>query len=427
MDARDSVVVLGSGGREHALAWQLAKSPLVGRVFVLPGNDGMTALAGPSRLERKIEPVLIEALDASGIIDFCKHQDVKLVVPGPDRVLVSGVAEEIAKAGIPVFGPSARAAMLTEGSKCDAKKFMRHHGIPTAPFRCFKPGEEIEAEIFIRDHPLPAVVKDDELAEGKGVTIAQTHEHALFAAKQLLAKNHRAVVEKFLRGRELSFTCIVVGNQYLPLALARDHKTLGGKMTGGMGAVSSDDLITDDIYRKILVTIVEPTVQNLVGEDASFTGFLYFGLMIVGEVVYVLEINCRFGDPEAQAILPRLWSDFYAALKAALAGKIGEVELQWDPDPAVCVVLAAPGYPDEVEVGGRIRGLKAAVRMPGVRLFSAAIAENAAGELITAKGRVLNVVGRGATVAEARERAYTAAGKIRWPGRQMVETIGDGL
>ncbi|MDP3727469.1 MAG: phosphoribosylamine--glycine ligase [bacterium] len=428
MDANDrtNVAVLGSGGREHAMAWKLAQSPLVGTVYVLPGNLGMTALEGPSRIGRKIRPMPIPALYAPSIVDFCQRWGVSLVVPGPDRALVSGTAEDIAKAGIPVFGPSARAAMLTEGSKCDAKNFMERRKIPTAPFRCFEPGDELEARVFISDHPLPVVVKDNGLADGKGVAIALTHELALHAATDLLANSHRIVVEEYLPGTELSFTCLVVGNDFLPLALSRDHKTLGGKMTGGMGAVSSDDLITADVYQQIINTIVKPTVAGLVEEDASFTGFLYLGLMIVDGVAYVLEYNCRLGDPEAQAILARLDSDFYITLREVLAGKLTALRLEWNPHPSVCIVLAADGYPGPPRTGDRIRGLNAAARS-GVRLFSAGISEDAAGELITAAGRVLNVVAVKPTMGRARRAAYAAAAKIRWPGKQMVKTIGEGL
>ncbi|MBI4132243.1 MAG: phosphoribosylamine--glycine ligase [Candidatus Sungbacteria bacterium] len=429
-DDRTNVVVLGRGGREHALAWKLAQSPYVRRVCVLPGNGGMTALVGPRRVEaveQKICPVAIEAMDSARISAFALEYNAKLVVPGPDLPLVSGIADDLAMAGVPVFGPSRRAARLTEGSKCAAKDFMTRHDIPTAPYRHFGPGDEAELDGFLKGHPLPIVVKDDQLAQGKGVTIAKSREDARIAAIALFRRTHRALIERFIRGFELSFTCLVAGECYIPLALAQDHKWMGDRVTGGMGVVSSDGLADSALYRRTIESIVKPTVRGLQKEGAPFVGFLYIGLIVADGFPYVCEYNCRFGDPEAQAVLLRLWSDLYPALRAALAGRLDEVKLDWNPRPAVTLVLASAGYPGEPQTGDAISGLEQAIRMPGVRLFSAGIEHGRYGQLCTAGGRVLNVNAIGNTVAEARARAYDAAHLIHWPGMQMVRTIGEGL
>lgn len=417
------LIVVGGGGREHALAWKLAQSPHVEKVYVLPGNPGMTWPWDSSQAAQKIACVPVAADDIPGIISFAKNEGVGLIVPGPELPLVRGIADAGREADIPVFGPDERAAMATEGSKCEAKEFMARHNIPTARFRNFKPGEEADLEACLRAHPLPVVVKDDELAGGKGVTIANGDDAARNAALGLLKRGHRLVVEDYLPGEELTFTCIVAGEEFLPLAIARDRKIFKGKMTGGMAALCHDGLADEALFAKIVDRIVKPTVQGLAREGIHYLGFLYFGLMVVDGEPYLLEYNCRLGDPEAQAILIRFWNDLYCVIRAALAGHLASVALVWDPNAALVLVMAAAGYPGDPRKGDCIQGLQRAECYRDAKIFYAGVAEEN-GKLLTVGGRVLGLTATAVTPGLAETLAYRAVRKIRWPGHQYLSRLG---
>lgn len=420
-----NVLVIGNGGREHALAWKLAQSPRVQRVLVAPGNAGTARTA-------KCENHALEATDIQGLLALAEREDVAFTIVGPEAPLVAGVVDTFRAAGRRCFGPTAKAAQL-EGSKSFAKDFMQRHGIPTAAYGSFE--DEAAALEFIATHGAPIVVKADGLAAGKGVILAQTEDEARAAVRDMLAGNafgeagHRVVIEEFLRGEEASFICMVDGEHVLPLASSQDHKARDdgdqGPNTGGMGAYSPAPVVTDELHARILREVIEPTVRGMAADGERYTGFLYAGVMIDAEGnPKVLEFNCRFGDPETQPILSRLESDLTELIEAALDGRLDAVEARWDPRVALGVVLAAGGYPGAYRKGDTITGLEAVENDPEAYIFHAGTATREDGAVVTAGGRVLCVVGLGNDVKSAQQKAYTAAHRIHFEDIYCRTDIG---
>src|SRR3990167_7536217 len=352
------ILIIGGGGREHALAWKIAQSPRAEKVFVAPGNAG-------SAREAKCENVAIAAEDVDGLLRFAQQNKIDITIVGPEAPLVLGVVDRFIAAGLRCFGPTRAAAQL-EGSKAFAKDFLARHGIPTAAYGNFT--EVAAAEAYIKKMGAPIVVKADGLAAGKGVIIAQTIDEAIAAVHDMLAGNafgeagHRVVVEEFLSGEEASFIVMADGKHILPLATSQDHKRVGdgdtGPNTGGMGAYSPAPVVTPEIHARIMREVIRPTIRGLRAEGLPYTGFLYAGLMIGRDgVPKVLEFNCRFGDPETQPVMLRLKSDLVALIEAALDGRLDKIEAKWDNRPAIGVVMAAGGYPGAYKKGDAISGL----------------------------------------------------------------------
>lgn len=418
-----NVLIIGSGGREHALAWRVAQSKQVEAVFVAPGNAG-------SALEPKVENVALASDDIDALLDFARSQAIDLTIVGPEAPLVAGVVDRFQSAGLACFGPTAAAAQL-EGSKAFAKDFMARHGIPTAAYGNFTDIDEAIA--FIRTHGAPIVVKADGLAAGKGVIIAQTVEDAETAVKDMLAGNafgeagHRVVVEEFLTGEEASFIVMADGEHILPLATSQDHKARDegdlGPNTGGMGAYSPAPVITDKLHKIAMETVIQPTIRGMAEQGMPFTGFLYAGLMISPEgETKVLEYNVRFGDPETQPIMMRLQSDLADLCLAAVNGKLEEVDAKWDPRPALGVVMAAGGYPESYSKGHVITGLEDANRT-GARVFHAGT-QLLNDQVITSGGRVLCVCAMADNILDAATAAYSGCDKIHWDGSFYRRDIG---
>ena len=417
------ILVIGSGGREHALAWKLAQSPRVERVYVAPGNAGTAH-------EKKCQNLRVAADNLNGLLDFALGQGIALTVVGPEQPLVAGIVDVFVQAGLKCFGPTQAAAQL-EGSKAFAKDFLARHNIPTAGYRTFTAVET--ALKHLHERGAPVVIKADGLAAGKGVIVAQTRAEAERAVRDMLAGNafgqagHRVVIEEFLQGEEASFIVMADGAQVLPLATSQDHKRVGdgdtGPNTGGMGAYSPAPVVTKEIHERILREIIRPTIQGMAAEGTPYVGFLYAGLMISAEgKPQVIEFNCRSGDPETQPIMLRLKSDLVELCEAALAGRLNKVKAEWDPRPALGVVLAAEGYPGEYRKGDVIGGLPP-FAMDHVKVFHAGTAEQD-GKIITSGGRVLCVTAVDDTLADARRRAYHIAEDIHWPGRFYRKDIG---
>lgn len=417
------ILIIGSGGREHALAWKCAQSPDVHDVLCAPGN------AGTSR-EPKCRNVAVAADDVEGLARLAAAEGVDLTIVGPEAPLVAGIADEFAKLGLPCFGPTAAGAQL-EGSKAFTKDFLARHGIPTAAYRNFS---ELEPALaYIREQGAPIVIKADGLAAGKGVIVAMTLEEAEGAARDMLAGNKfgqagaRIVVEEFLEGEEASFIVISDGLNVMPLATSQDHKARDegdiGPNTGGMGAYSPAPVVTRAIERRILDEVIEPTLAGLRADGIHYLGFLYAGLMITADgTPKVIEFNCRLGDPETQPILMRLESDLVEICQSALEGRLADRQATWDSRAALGVVLAAGGYPDDYEKGHRISGLDTADG-PSRKVFHAGTAEDD-GAIVTSGGRVLCAVGLGDTVREAAACAYQAADAIHWQDVYLRRDIG---
>ncbi|WP_017940939.1 MULTISPECIES: phosphoribosylamine--glycine ligase [unclassified Thioalkalivibrio] len=410
-----NVLVIGNGGREHALAWKLAQSPRIERVLVAPGN------AGTAR-EAKCENVDVGVTDIDALLALAEREAIAFTVVGPEAPLVAGVVDAFRAAGRRCFGPTARAAQL-EGSKSFAKDFMHRHQIPTAAYGSFE--DEQAALEFITTHGAPIVVKADGLAAGKGVILAQTEDEARAAVDDMLAGNafgdagNRVVIEEFLTGEEASFICMVDGEHILPLASSQDHKARDngdlGPNTGGMGAYSPAPVVTEAMHERILREVIEPTVRGMTADGERYTGFLYAGVMIdAAGNPKVLEFNCRFGDPETQPILSRLDSDLADLVEAALDGRLDTVEARWDSRVALGVVLAAGGYPGDYRKGDVISGLEAVEADSDARVFHAGTATDADGHIVTAGGRVLCVVGLGEDVKSAQKKAYAAVQRIHF-------------
>jgi len=416
------ILVIGGGGREHALAWKLAQSPRVSGVLVAPGNAGTAT-------EPKCRNVAVAAMDIPGLVALASAEGVALTIVGPEGPLVAGVVDAFAEAGLACFGPRRLAARL-EGSKQFTKEFLARHGIPTARYAAFTKAT-FDPAMIRAQHP-PIVVKADGLASGKGVIIAATADEAIRAAEDMFAGSFGeagrvVVVEEFLEGEEASFIVMADGQHALPLATSQDHKRLRdgdeGPNTGGMGAYSPAPVVTPALHERVMHEVITPTLGGLAAEGMPYTGFLYAGLMIAADgTPNVLEFNCRFGDPETQPVLSRLTSDLVTLCEVALAGRLHEARAEWDPRAALGVVLAAGGYPDDPRTGDAISGLEAAARLPG-KIFHAATRQED-GRILTAGGRVLCAVGLGDGVAAAQRAAYALADRVRWNGVQFRRDIG---
>jgi phosphoribosylamine---glycine ligase len=418
-----NILIIGGGGREHALAWKTAQSARVQKIFVAPGN------AGTAR-EAKCENVAITAEDVDGLLKFAQGNKIDLTIIGPETPLVLGVVDRFRAAGLRCFGPTQAAAQL-EGSKAFAKDFLARHHIPTAAYGNFT--EVAAAEAFIQKMGAPIVVKADGLAAGKGVIIATTLDEANAAVRDMLAGNafgeagHRVVVEEFLQGEEASFIVMADGTHVLPLATSQDHKRVGdgdtGPNTGGMGAYSPAPVVTPEIHARVMREVIEPTIRGMQAEGHPYTGFLYAGLMIDARGnLKVLEYNCRFGDPETQPVMLRLKSDFVTLIEAALDGRLDQVSAEWDARAALGVVMAAGGYPGAYKKGDVIDGLPV-VNASDTKVFHAGTALKA-GKVVTSGGRVLCVTALGGTVAAAQQHAYEVVQQIRWHGAQYRHDIG---
>jgi phosphoribosylamine--glycine ligase len=418
------VLIIGGGGREHAMAWKAAQSPRVEAVFVAPGNAG-------TALEPRVHNVDVGVEDVPALVAFARDNDIGLTIVGPEAPLVAGVVDSFQRAGLRCFGPSQAAAEL-EGSKAFTKNFLARHNIPTADYQTFTDLDA--ARDYIRERGAPIVVKADGLAAGKGVTVAQNVDEAILAAEDALAGNAfgdagaRIVVEDFLVGEEASFICMVDGGHILPFASSQDHKARDngdkGPNTGGMGAYSPAPVVTPEIHERVLREVIEPTVRGMEAEGRRYLGFLYAGLMIGPDgSLKVLEYNCRMGDPETQPILMRLRSDLVDLCEAALDGRLGQIEAQWDARPCLGVVMAAGGYPDHYRKGQAISGLPTEAQADR-KVFHAGTRLDEAGKVVTNGGRVLCVCALGETVGEAQRDAYEVAKQISWDGGFYRTDIG---
>ena len=417
------ILVTGSGGREHALAWKLAQSPQADVVYVAPGNAGTATEPG-------LQNVPVAADDIDGLVDFARDREIDLTVVGPEAPLVSGIIDRFTAAGLRCFGPSQAASQL-EGSKAFSKDFLARHNIPTATYETFTDIEAATA--YIRAAGTPVVIKADGLAAGKGVVIANTVDEAIAAATDMLSGNAfgdagaRIVVEEFLRGEEASFIVITDGEHILPMATSQDHKARDdgdhGPMTGGMGAYSPAPVVTPALATRIMHEVIEPTVRGMATDGIPYTGFLYAGLMIADDgSSRVLEFNCRFGDPETQPIMMRLQSDLAELCNAAIDKRLDQVTASWDPRVCLGVVLAAGGYPGSYARGLPISGLPGS-HTPDRKVFHAGTATRD-GDIVTAGGRVLCACALGDTVSEAQAGAYELARSIHWDGVYMRTDIG---
>ncbi|MGB5261487.1 MAG: phosphoribosylamine--glycine ligase [Gammaproteobacteria bacterium] len=416
-----NILIVGGGGREHALAWKAAQSPRADTVFVAPGNAG-------TALEPGIENVDIAAEDIDALVVFARERDIGLTIIGPEVPLVAGIVDRFDRAGLPCFGPTGEAAQL-EGSKAFSKDFLARHAIPTAGYATFT--EITSACDYIRAQGAPIVVKADGLAAGKGVILAQTVAEAIDAVEDMLAGNafgeagHRVVIEEFLQGEEASFIVMADGQHCLPLASSQDHKARdngdSGPNTGGMGAYSPAPVVTPAVHQRALDEIIMPTIRGMAVEGRSFTGFLYAGLMISADgTPKVLEYNVRFGDPETQPIMLRLRSDLVELCLAALDGRLGDIEAEWDERASLGVVMAAGGYPGEYRSGNAISGLQQDM---DCKVFHAGT--RAEGDtVVTSGGRVLCVCALGEDVTEAQRKAYDCVSKIDWSDVYYRTDIG---
>ncbi len=406
------VLVVGAGGREHALCWAIAGSPLCDALYCAPGNAGIAE-------EARCVPIAADDID--GLVDFAREEGIEFVVVGPEVALVAGLVDRLAEAGIKAFGPTAEAAIL-EGSKGFMKDLCAKYDIPTAAYGRFS--EAGAAKAYIREQGAPIVVKADGLAAGKGVILAETVAEAEEAVDAIMGERRfgeagaEVVIEEFLIGEEASFLALVDGADLVPLAAAQDHKAVGegdiGPNTGGMGAYSPAPVVTAAVEKTVIDTIMAPTVAAMAAEGRPFKGVLYAGLMITDDGVKVLEFNVRFGDPECQPLMVRLMSDLLPALIAASDGVLKSFDLRWYDEAAICVVMAAKGYPGSYAKGSEIKGLDEAGQVEGVTIFHAGTkAED--GSILAVGGRVLGITALGQDVAEARTRAYDAIDRIDWP------------
>jgi phosphoribosylamine--glycine ligase len=415
-----NVLLIGGGGREHALAWKLKQSPLLDTLFCAPGNAGIAEVA---------EIVTLDIGDHDAVARFCQENAIGLVIIGPEAPLVAGLADDLERQGIKVFGPSQAAAGL-EGSKGFTKDLCARVGIPTAAYARF--ADAASAKTYLAQQTLPIVIKADGLAAGKGVTIATTKAEAEAAIDACFGgafgdAGAELVIEEFLRGEEASFFALVDGTTALPLATAQDHKRAydgdQGPNTGGMGAYSPAPVMTPALCRRVMAEIIEPTVRAMADTGMPFKGVLYAGLMIDQATPKLIEYNVRFGDPECQALMLRLNSDLLPALLATAEGQLDGVALEWSDDPALCVVMAAKGYPGAYAKGTEIKGLTEAAREPGVQIFHAGTRRDGS-RILADGGRVLGVTAKGRDIREAQARAYAAVDKIDWPGGFCRRDIG---
>ncbi len=414
------VLIVGSGGREHALAWKVSQSPKVKEVIAAPGNPGI------EKIGRCVD---IKPTDVEGLAEFAQKEKIDLTIVGPEAPLVAGIVDEFERRGLKIFGPSKAAAKL-EGSKVFAKEMMKKYGVPTAEFQVFDNPEE--AKRYVREKGAPIVVKADGLAAGKGVVVAKTVEEAIEAIDRIMVEKvfgesgNRVVIEECLEGEEASYLVITDGKNFVPLATAQDHKAVfdgdEGPNTGGMGAYSPAPVLSEDMEKEVQERVIKPILEGMRREGAPFKGVLYAGLMITEKGPMVLEFNVRFGDPEAQALMRRLEDDLVDVSLSSIEENLVE-ELHWKPETSICVVLASKGYPGRYEKGKEITGIEEAEKVPTVVVFHAGTAVKD-GKLVTNGGRVLNVTALGRDIVEARERAYRAIEKIHFEGMHYRKDIG---
>jgi len=419
-----NVLIVGSGGREHAFTWKASQSDLVEKIFVAPGNAGTS-------LEPKAENINISATDIDALISFSKEENIDLVIVGPEDPLVNGITDEFKKVGINCFGPESPGAQL-EGSKDFAKAFMERHNIPTASYESFTDANE--AKKYIQQNKLPQVIKADGLAAGKGVVIAEDYETAYKTIDEFISEtkygdaSRKIIIEDFLEGQELSYIVMVNGTEYLPLATSQDHKTIGegdiGLNTGGMGAYSPVPFVNDELDIRIKKEVIDRTVRGLADDGISFRGFLYAGLMIDSNLnPKVLEYNCRFGDPETQPIMLRLKSDLIDMIQTCFYGDIGNYEIEWDKKSAMGIVMSSKGYPESYVTGKEISGLDALSEKDDIKVFhSGTILES--NNILTDGGRVLCVTALGEDLSESHKNAYSAVKQINWDGKYYRKDIG---
>jgi phosphoribosylamine--glycine ligase len=406
-----NILLIGSGGREHALAWKIAASPLVTKLWCAPGNAGIA---------REAECVALDVADHAAVIAFCRQNEVDLVVVGPETPLAAGIVDDLSREGIKAFGPSQQAARL-EGSKGFTKDLCTEFNIPTGAYRRFD--NAADALAYVRQQGAPIVVKADGLAAGKGVVVAMTLSEAEAAIAMMFegafgAAGAEVVIEEYLTGREISFFALCDGETAIPLASAQDHKRVfdndQGPNTGGMGAYSPTPFVTPAVHDQIMARIIRPTVAGMKRRGTPFRGILYAGVMLTVDGPKLFEYNVRFGDPECQVLMLRMMSDIIPAMLAACDGELRHFDLRWYDEPALTVVMAAKGYPGDYAMGSRIEGLDEAAQIEGVEIFQAGtVAKD--GAILANGGRVLNVCASGKTVVEARERAYAAVDRIKWP------------
>jgi phosphoribosylamine--glycine ligase len=416
------VLVIGSGGREHALVWKLSQSPMVDKIFCTPGNAGISEIA---------ECLDIKTDDIAALVNFAKYEGIDLTVVGPEAPLTAGIVDAFVKEDRRIFGPDKLGAQL-EGSKVFAKEFMLKYGIPTAEYKTFT--SYLHAKEYIQLKGAPIVIKADGLAAGKGVFVAVSVEESIDALKLIIKERafgsagDKVIVEQCLKGEEASFMVLTDGKTFIPLAASQDHKTVfdnnKGPNTGGMGAYSPAPIITASLEADIMKNIIKPVIKGLTKERINYRGIIYAGLMICDGKPYVLEFNCRFGDPEAQPVLMRLDSDLFDALKAASEGKLKDIKLSWKNDASVCVVLTSKGYPGSYEKGKVIKGLDSLKNRDDLMVFHAGTSVYDK-KFVTSGGRVLGVTALGKDIRSAKENAYQAIKKIHFDGMHYRKDIGD--
>ncbi|MFT4128817.1 phosphoribosylamine--glycine ligase [Labrys sp. (in: a-proteobacteria)] len=415
-----NILLIGSGGREHALAWAISASPLCERLYAAPGNPGMEECAICAALD---------PTDHQAVIAFCRENEIDFVVVGPEAPLVAGLVDDLAAAGIKAFGPSKAAAQL-EGSKGYTKDLCQEFSIPTAAYRRFT--DAVAARAYVQEQGAPIVIKADGLAAGKGVVVAMTLDDALAAVEAIFAGSvgeagHEVVVEQFLEGEEASFFALCDGTTALPLISAQDHKRVfdgdKGPNTGGMGAYSPAPIMTPEMEERVMETIIRPTVRAMAARGTPFKGVLFAGLMITKDSPELIEYNVRFGDPETQVLMPRLRSDLLPALIASADGLLSTISLRWKNDAALCVVMATKGYPGSFQRGSEIRDLAKAASLDDVLVFHAGT-KRSGDHILANGGRVLGITASGKTVAEAQKRAYEAVDLVDWPEGFSRRDIG---
>jgi phosphoribosylamine--glycine ligase len=416
------VLVIGSGGREHALVWKLSQSPRVDKIFCTQGNAGISEIA---------ECIDIKADNVDALLDFVKYEWIDLTVVGPETPLTTGIVDAFIKEERRIFGPDAKGAQL-EGSKIFAKDFMRKYGIPTAEYKTFT--SYLHAEEYVRLKGAPIVIKADGLAAGKGVIVAETIDEAINALKLIMKDRafgdagNKVIVEQCLKGEEASFMILTDGETIVPLATSQDHKQVfdgdKGPNTGGMGAYSPAPIVTEELQKNIMQSVINPMIKGLSRERINYRGVIYAGIMVCDGKPYVLEYNCRFGDPEAQPILTRLESDLFDLLKATAEGRLKDVRISWKDDASVCVVISSKGYPGAYEKGKTIKGLDSLKNKKDVVVFHAGTSLNN-GEVVTSGGRVLGVTALGRDIKTARSNAYKAIEKIHFDGMHYRKDIAD--